>query len=366
MKFGKQLAKVVALSDPEWAPYWVSYKALKKRVKELTDSPPPGTQPKDTQPPTAAPPSNTEPNPKDLAQSAGEVAFFRTLRAEVAKASEFYLGMEQQMGARRRRIKVGIQYLKQPTTVLEDDAWIKMRRACISLYKDLLLLENFAVMNYCGTYLGPCSSWSTFGLRLLSLSPLLSLSHVSHHRVLPSRNPTACSKALKKHDKTVVLDTRSRFMRNVVNQQPFTHYPRLLEMLQEMEETFKEIDALQGESARPLEDEERLFLEAIRGLNQEASSMQREEKADLGALSTSDPEHSADDQCSTSNQDATAPAPGKRSASAADAAAKKVAAAATTGGGGGPNQVLAAKDGDAALAQRADEDEGSAGKRRRV
>jgi hypothetical protein len=101
---------------------------------------------------------------------------------------------------------------------------------------------------------------------------------------------------LKKHDKTVVLDTRSRFMRNVVNQQPFTHYPRLLEMLQEMEEIFKEIDALQGDKARPLEEEERLFLEAIRGLNQEASSMQREEKADLGGASTSDPEHSADDQ----------------------------------------------------------------------
>lgn len=47
-----------------------------------------------------------------------------------------------------------MQYLKQPTTVLEDDAWIKMRRACISLYKDLLLLENFAVMNYCGASVG--------------------------------------------------------------------------------------------------------------------------------------------------------------------------------------------------------------------
>jgi hypothetical protein len=105
----------------------------------------------------------------------------------------------------------------------------------------------------------------------------------------------------------VVLDTRARFMRNVVNQQPFTHYPRLLEMLQEMEETFKEIDALQGDTARPLEEEERLFLEAIRGLNQEASSMQREEKADLGhASSTSDQEHSADDQPAATKDAATA------------------------------------------------------------
>ena len=90
-----------------------------------------------------------------------------------------------------RQCRLGMQYLKQPTTVLEDDAWIKMRRACIALYKvcglsrvsasicrdtppsvadftffsffsffygtcahtqDLLLLENFAVMNYCGAF----------------------------------------------------------------------------------------------------------------------------------------------------------------------------------------------------------------------
>jgi len=116
------------------------------------------------------------------------VAFFKTIRAEISKATEFYLGMEQQMGARKRRIRwvsclcvwvsacvhrfiqwltpspshshshstaprqcrLGIQYLKQPTTVLEDDAWTRMRGACVALYKDLLLLEHFAVMNYCG------------------------------------------------------------------------------------------------------------------------------------------------------------------------------------------------------------------------
>lgn len=35
MKFGKQMAQMVALSDAEWAPFWISYKALKKRIKEL-------------------------------------------------------------------------------------------------------------------------------------------------------------------------------------------------------------------------------------------------------------------------------------------------------------------------------------------
>jgi hypothetical protein len=35
MKFGKQLARVVDSSDPEWAPYWINYKLLKKKLKEL-------------------------------------------------------------------------------------------------------------------------------------------------------------------------------------------------------------------------------------------------------------------------------------------------------------------------------------------
>jgi len=29
MKFGKNLLRVAEISDPEWVPYWVNYKALK-------------------------------------------------------------------------------------------------------------------------------------------------------------------------------------------------------------------------------------------------------------------------------------------------------------------------------------------------
>lgn len=34
-----------------------------------------------------------------------QVAFFKTIRTEIAKATEFFIGMEQQMGARKRRIR---------------------------------------------------------------------------------------------------------------------------------------------------------------------------------------------------------------------------------------------------------------------
>lgn len=44
MKFGKNIARVVELSDPEWSPFWINYKFLKKKAKvraclfELTHS----------------------------------------------------------------------------------------------------------------------------------------------------------------------------------------------------------------------------------------------------------------------------------------------------------------------------------------
>lgn len=33
MKFGKNIGRVVELSDPEWSPFWINYKFLKKKVK---------------------------------------------------------------------------------------------------------------------------------------------------------------------------------------------------------------------------------------------------------------------------------------------------------------------------------------------
>lgn len=33
MKFGKNIGKVVELSDPEWSPFWINYKFLKKKAK---------------------------------------------------------------------------------------------------------------------------------------------------------------------------------------------------------------------------------------------------------------------------------------------------------------------------------------------
>ena len=82
------------------------------------------------------------------------------------------------------------------------------------------------------------------------------------------------SKILKKHDKVTGFKTREAFMRNVMTQQNFTHYPRLLNLLKRVEDIFNNIKMMEADLT--LADEERLFIEAMRGLNRTASKLEME------------------------------------------------------------------------------------------
>lgn len=44
----------------------------------------------------------------------------------------------------------GWRQLLLPNMVVEGNPNKRLMAACVKLYKDLLLLENFAIMNYCG------------------------------------------------------------------------------------------------------------------------------------------------------------------------------------------------------------------------
>lgn len=70
-------------------------------------------------------------------------------------------------------------------------------KKCVTLYKELLLLENFAVMNFCGI-----------------------------------------SKILKKHDKWTGYATRHKFMHTILMKQPFATYVPLLQMIDRLEHIF--------------------------------------------------------------------------------------------------------------------------------
>ena len=203
MKFGKRLTRVVNLSNPEWAPFWVNYKLLKKRIKEIgslgTSSSGPAEPPELSAvslpgaaaavEPTTDGDAQTAATATQLQNSAGEVAFFKALYAELKKASDFLTSMENQLMVRRDRLKEGLRQIQDPSQqgyVSVDFFAPKLLKACVEVYKSLIMLENYAIMNH-----------------------------------------SAFSKILKKHDKITSFNTREQFMSKVVSEQPITNYPRL-------------------------------------------------------------------------------------------------------------------------------------------
>lgn len=192
MKFGKNLNQVVSLSDPEWGPFWMNYKYLKKKINDIVEA---RGGVKVSQ--------DLNCNPNVLSKLASEVEFFKAVRLELKKSSDFFASSEMLYRIRHERVLGGYLKLKEVGQKYDKNTWSRLLRACINLYRDVLLLENFAIMNYCGF-----------------------------------------SKILKKHDKLTGFVTREAFMRNVMSIQNFTHYPYLLELLKKSEQLFAEIQRM--------------------------------------------------------------------------------------------------------------------------
>jgi len=110
-----------------------------------------------------------------------------------------------------------------------NEKWSLLAKSIYRLYKDLLLLETFAIMTYCGF-----------------------------------------SKILKKHDKVTGYHTRSAFMANIVDKANFTNYPKVLEMISRCEQLYEEVsERLIQDGENNLYEDERLFINMIHRLNEQ-------------------------------------------------------------------------------------------------
>lgn len=334
MKFCKNLQRVVEISDPEWAPYWINYKHLKKLIKEIVSSAsaaaaaPPAdsnnsvdadsqqvepesrncnqdseaesspnahagssTQNRAQPAPVAAgaapevehqsqgdetserrqgggeqsqgasaasrqtPPQQQQhpqrpPNSgvlDQLGKCPGERAFFKLLHTEVKKSTHFFEQTQKEYAIREERVRYGMEIIKssQHTEVSSaDERWTRCAQSIFRLYRELLLLETFAIMTYCGF-----------------------------------------SKILKKHDKNTGFSTKNAFMANIVNQSNFVTYPRLLQMINRCEQLYEEVSSkLVREDKEKLHEDERLFIHMIHKFQTQvvAGGAQEEEKGQPG------------------------------------------------------------------------------------
>lgn len=261
MKFCRNLQRVIDITDPEWAPYWTNYKMLKKFLKALV--PPDGAENAGADSPRAGSPNSDEScnngnegtqeqgssdapvvavaasgssSPTANASSAaqmsrnpGEVAFFKLLNSELRKAIHFFDKAQLEVEIREARVREGIDIMRKANSLMVTEKWSLMAKSLYRLYKDLLLLETYAIMTYC-----------------------------------------SFSKILKKHDKVTNHDTRCAYMKHVVNKANFTHYPKLMEMISRCERLYDEVSqSLIQEGKSGLYEDERLFINMIHRLNEQ-------------------------------------------------------------------------------------------------
>jgi len=276
MKFCKNLQKVCDLSDPEWTPFWPNYKMLKKLIKELPSLVPSDDHRNHDHPQAQEKPSSSRVPEKDsgnessnlkqqrgdrttesetqqsnsnhasidqpqdageMTKSPGEVAFFKLLHSELRKAIHFFDRATEEFTIREARVREGMDIMRQPNSIMVNDKWTLMAKSIYRLYRDLLLLETYAIMSYC-----------------------------------------AFSKILKKHDKMTGYSTRNAFMKNMVNKANFTNYPAVLAMINRCERLYEEVSKrllLAGQGR--LYEDERLFINMISRLNEQVLSSDKDE-----------------------------------------------------------------------------------------
>ncbi|TDH68902.1 hypothetical protein CCR75_000320 [Bremia lactucae] len=194
MKFGKVLQQSTQMSPCAWEPFWADYKLLKKIIKDCAQIKKEEKLQGDRLVKIKIKPSAKEDN-DSIRQSQDEMNFFRTLRMEIKKIADFFMKEQAKHTSQVAAIDASFQQVK--TNPESTDAKTALMKNCVALYKKLLLLENFAVMNFCGI-----------------------------------------SKILKKHDKWTGYATRNKFMHTILMKQPFATYEPLLQMIDRLEHIF--------------------------------------------------------------------------------------------------------------------------------
>jgi SPX domain len=174
-----------------------------------------------------------------IGKNPGCVAFFRLLHGEFNKVCHFFDRAQEEFVIREERVRQGMEITKQPNAPFKEEKWTWLAKSIYRLYKDLLLLETFSIMNL-----------------------------------------LAFSKILKKHDKTSGFDTKKAFMDNVVGKANFANYPQVLDMISRCEQLYDEVsERLLRDGKHGNHVEERLFINMVQRLNQQVMEGVAEECA---------------------------------------------------------------------------------------
>uniref|UniRef100_A0A0D6QXR2 SPX domain-containing protein n=1 Tax=Araucaria cunninghamii TaxID=56994 RepID=A0A0D6QXR2_ARACU len=187
MKFGKILQNLIDEALPEWRDKFLSYKDLKKRVKLMS---PIGVERKETEGGASqAPRKRRRIEPQEAAGgrsessvssdgsnnqaeavatpdlegfryqlTAEETDFIQLLNPELEKFNLFFTDKEEEYIIRQKELQERIQSIKDeygpqgtfPSRVKYKHEMIKVGKEIVNFHGEMVLLENYSVLNYTG------------------------------------------------------------------------------------------------------------------------------------------------------------------------------------------------------------------------
>eukprot|EP00899_Mesostigma_viride_P020152 jgi/Mesvir1/28138/Mv04707-RA.2 len=197
MKFGKRIRRTIELCLPEWRSQFISYKELKKSIKKLQS------------PEIAAFHGADQPESSHVEgpMTEEEVEFVSMLYEETEKFNNFFIDKEEGFVITFQTLKEKqskmIATAARGGNVAKEDV-IALKKAFVLFHGEMVLLENYSLLNYIGV-----------------------------------------RKILKKHDKHSGLVLRSPCLANVLKQ-PFCTTELLSQLMREAEEKFQLFQDLPG------------------------------------------------------------------------------------------------------------------------
>lgn len=144
-------------------PYWINYKFLKKLLhriigghenQQVVNRPKLITQHRHHNPAKESTNKQILQDLEEISKSNEERQFFSRLHKEVKKTNVFFNRIEIESSIRWDRIWNAYLLLKEKNFIADifdkNGGWARLLTACVNFYRDMLVVENFAILNYDG------------------------------------------------------------------------------------------------------------------------------------------------------------------------------------------------------------------------
>ncbi|XP_051129393.1 SPX domain-containing protein 2-like [Andrographis paniculata] len=141
MKFWKILRKLLDETFPDWQEMFISYKDLKKQLKLIS----PKTKSKHLPRVSKRPKLGEEEEEEEVVVvvSPEMKDFLKLLEGEIKKFNAFFLDKEEEYVIRFKLLKDGVAEAK-------EEELMKVGRKLVDFHGEMILLENYSVLNYTG------------------------------------------------------------------------------------------------------------------------------------------------------------------------------------------------------------------------